>query len=74
MKCVSREHCPQRDERVEIKEEIHRIIPDLPEICTDSADYAEPKEKGEEKELAYSSGCDNSHIQLTEAETGLSDI
>jgi len=34
----------------------------LPEAVADGADYAEPKEKSEEENLAYSSGCNYSHI------------
>jgi len=71
---MSRKHRAQCDERVEIKEEIYRVVSNSPEAVAHGADYAKPKEKGKEEELAYSSGCNYFHIQLTEANIGLSNI
>ncbi len=62
------------NEGVEIEKEIYWIISYLPESVTNCADNAQPQEKSEEENLAYTSCCNYFHIQITEANNGLSDI
>ncbi len=71
---MSRQYSAHGDEGVEIEKEIYRIVSYLPELVADGADNTQPQEQSEEENLAYTSCCNYFHIQITEANNGLSDI